>query len=286
MEELLDSQSIDGCKQVFDYLESRRERFIAPSQVRTGEAEDKAMKNKRTVILRFCNELLRRLSRAEDAVFCGRVFIFLFQSFPLGDKSSVNLRGEFHVENATAFERPTRDSMRPGDRMDVLQQTPDGATETTNEQKAAAGEKVKSVSEATKTDVSSSIGDGQDIMDTDTLYNVFWRLQQAFSNPPKLFFQENLDEFKQGLKATLDKFRHVPLVIQARTTDIKRGAKRKRDDEHDEHRDMQFDDQHNEPQNEQRDEFAATFNPKYLTSRDLFDLEVWYPHPHVRFAVD
>lgn len=75
-------------------------------------------KNKDLVILRLCNELLRRLSRAEDPVFCGRVYIFMFQSFPLGDKSSVNLRGNFHVENVTTFEdflkqsKPEEDSMQ------------------------------------------------------------------------------------------------------------------------------------------------------------------------------
>src|SRR5579859_6719550 len=93
IEELLDSQTIDGCRKVFDYLESRRERITS-----------KHFKQKQLIILRCCNELLRRLSRAEDIVFCGRVFIFLFQSFPLGDKSSVNLRGEYHVENVTIFD--------------------------------------------------------------------------------------------------------------------------------------------------------------------------------------
>ena len=32
IEELLDSQTIDGCRKVFDYLESRRERNTAVSQ--------------------------------------------------------------------------------------------------------------------------------------------------------------------------------------------------------------------------------------------------------------
>ncbi|KAL6359505.1 hypothetical protein LRP88_06926 [Fusarium phalaenopsidis] len=89
-EELLDSQTISGCRKIFDFLESRRERITA-----------KHFKQKQLIILRSCNELLRRLSRAEDTAFCGRVFIFMFQSFPLGDKSSVNLRGEYHVENVT-----------------------------------------------------------------------------------------------------------------------------------------------------------------------------------------
>jgi THO complex subunit 1 len=93
VEELLDSQTIAGCRKIFDYLESRRERITA-----------RHFSQKNLVILRSCNELLRRLSRAEDTAFCGRVFIFMFQSFPLGDRSSVNLRGEYHTENVTTFD--------------------------------------------------------------------------------------------------------------------------------------------------------------------------------------
>ena len=33
IEELLDSQSIDGCRKVFEYLESRREKLVAVSPV-------------------------------------------------------------------------------------------------------------------------------------------------------------------------------------------------------------------------------------------------------------
>ncbi|KAG7140203.1 hypothetical protein HYQ45_002905 [Verticillium longisporum] len=96
VEELLDSQTIAGCRKIFDFLESRRERITSSH-----------FKQKQLVILRTCNELLRRLSRAEDTAFCGRVFIFMFQSFPLGDRSSVNLRGEYHVENES-FSQPKK----------------------------------------------------------------------------------------------------------------------------------------------------------------------------------
>src|SRR5258707_1323014 len=101
VEELLDSQTIAGCRRIFDYLESRREKITA-----------KHFGQKNLVILRSCNELLRRLSRAEDTAFCGRVFIFMFQSFPLGDRSSVNLLGEYHVENVTSFETPEDDDSK------------------------------------------------------------------------------------------------------------------------------------------------------------------------------
>ena len=33
MEELLDSQTLDGCRTVFDYLDARRERMTAVSQI-------------------------------------------------------------------------------------------------------------------------------------------------------------------------------------------------------------------------------------------------------------
>src|SRR5271155_5726723 len=119
IEELLDSQTIDGCRKVFDYLESRRERITS-----------KHFKQKQLIILRCCNELLRRLSRAEDIVFCGRVFIFLFQSFPLGDKSSVNLRGEYHVENVTTFDhlsQKSEDAIKPME-LDVPNEPADSAS--------------------------------------------------------------------------------------------------------------------------------------------------------------
>lgn len=236
VEELLDSQSIDGCRIVFDFLESRREVLIATNS-----------KNKDLVILRSCNELLRRLSRAEDAVFCGRVYIFLFQSFPLGDKSSVNLRGEFHVENVTTFEVSAQTSEKAEDRMDVdvggeaeAVTAPDGVKEEDGIAKSEAPD--PNVKEKPQT------------LGTDTLYPIFWSLQHAFSNPVRLFSEENFNDFKKGLEATLAKFKEVPKVIQAPSPEGKRGLKRKFDDGY--------------------DEFASTFNPKYLTSRDLFKLEL------------
>lgn len=158
-------------------------------------------------ILRSCNELLRRLSRAEDAVFCGRVFFFLFQTFPLGDKSSVNLRGAFHVENDTTYDKASSES------------------------------------------------------EESAFYTTFWRLQDDFSDPTRLFAAENLAKFRQGLETTIAKFKATPVVAQTKSVaDPPKGVKRKR-----------------EEQGESRsfDQFAAIYNPKYLTSPELFSLEVW-----------
>lgn len=255
VEELLDTQTIDGCRVVFDYLDSRRERITA-----------RHFKAKNLIILRACNELLRRLSRAEDTVFCGRVFIFLFQSFPLGDRSSVNLRGEFHVENVTVFESlpPTteinlEDGMELDQKQEKAEQERDAAkSESAVEQAKAALEHPENSSKAVKFDAQDEQAQEKPT-GMDTLYPIFWSLQEDFSTPTRLFDNTNLQIFQKGLSSTLVKFREVQQDLQARGTsklhdDGKRGVKRKR--------------------NGQEDELSNSFNPKYLTSRDLFDLEV------------
>ena len=257
VEELLDTQTIDGCRIVFDYLDSRRERITA-----------KHFKAKSLIILRACNELLRRLSRAEDTVFCGRVFIFLFQSFPLGDRSSVNLRGEYHVENITAFEDlPPKAELTTEDGMEVDQAEGKVVQEqdSTNSEALSAGEQTTATSETpanpsrmVKFDAQNE-NEKEKPADMDTLYPIFWALQEDFSNPTRLFDDTNLQNFQNGLSSTLVKFKEVQQDIQARGTsklldDGKRGVKRKRSG--------------------QEDELSSSFNPKYLTSRDLFDLEV------------
>ena len=194
------------------------------------------------VILRAFNELLRRLSRAEEAVFCGRVFIFLFQSFPLGVRSSVNPKGEFHTDNITTFEESATAHAIDGSDLnnstassDAIHASPNVSSQPTDKPTAAIP--TASLSE-------------------DALYPIFWTLQNTFSNPPHLFKDNNLEEFKKGLDATLVKFREVPTAIQRGSSESRKGTKRSADEM------------------DRQDDFAATFNPKYLTSRDLFSLEV------------
>lgn len=250
IEELLDSQTTHGCRTVFDYLESRRERLAR-----------KDFHKKNLVFLRSCNELLRRLSRAEDAIFCGRVFFFLFQTFPLGDKSSVNLRGEFHVENSTKFdlgEQPNED----GEGMDVDQDsaktaasTPKPATpaaETTPQPTIKPGSRAVPIKAPRKTVE-------EEVLDNSTLYPIFWRLQQDFSDPTRLFTSDKFQSFKKGLAATLLKFKKTPTVQTRSSETSQRGTKRKLG---------------SDAASEIKDQFADNYNPKYLTSRELFDLEL------------
>jgi THO complex subunit 1 len=239
LEEMFDTMTIPQCERIFYYLESRIDRLTTGMEGGKGKA---------LVLLRFCNELLRRLSKAEDTIFCGRILIFLSKSFPIAERSAVNLRGDFNVDNVTIFDQIPE----PGaDAMEV-----DGT---------AAGKEGEGAAKS------------EPQMTTDQLYTTFWSMQHDFADPTRLFKPENLERFKKGLEATMAKFSQADsesLVStgggakgdtngSGKTAEEKKayaaatGEKRKRmeDDNGDELR-------------------GGGFNPKYLTSRELFELEV------------
>ena len=270
---MIESQTIEGCRIVFDYLESRRERLVAArlrrsSKTAVADTVQKNLKSKQLIALRTCNELLKRLSRAEDAGFCGRVFIFLFQSFPYGDKSSVNLRGEFHLDNVTVWDELDVPLSGASTAMEVDREemtlaagnaaaagstVPDAMNENRHPDQTSHDVKFESKIVRPAENPSEGIP-----LDMDTLYPVFWKLQTYFAKPTDLFQPANLHDFQVGLAATLVKFKDVQKSSESfgglKTSETARqGTKRKRGTE---------------------GVAGNSFNSKYLTSRDLFDLEV------------
>lgn len=163
--------------------------------------------------------------------------MFLFQGFPLGERSSVNPKGEFHKENITAYELVP--SSNSSDASQAANRKPD--VEMSGQSKT----------------LPSDAKEKTPLLGEDDLYPIFWKMQEAFSNPPDYFFKDKkTEEFKQGLEATLDKFRAVPKVNQAAASESRSGDKRSAEEmDHEEGA-------------------GNTFNPKYLTSRELFSLEV------------
>ena len=226
------------------------------------------LSKKDLIILRACNELLRRLSRAEDTVFCGRVFIYMFQSFPLGDKSSVNLRGEYHTENVTTFDEPVTMPEQPkSGLMDVdskMGNTDSEQMESGQPANATLETKKATFPEATQPETLVKADDRPNKTentedDPKNFYAEFWSLQRNFAMPTRLFEEENFQELKKGMSSTIRKFQTVNQGLQARNPsvavdDMKRSTKRERED--------------------YEQDLSDSFNPKYLTSRDLFDLEV------------
>lgn len=96
-------------------------------------------------------------------------------------------------------------------------------------------------------------------IDLDALYPVFWSLQAYFSSPSKMFDSERFVSFKAGLEATLSAFKNVHTDLESS------GAARSSEEARKSNKRKRIPD---------GAEIGSNFNPKYLTSRDLFDLEV------------
>lgn len=95
LEDLTEVSTLKDCKEVFGYIESKQETL--------GKAE--LFGRGKLVMLRTCNQLLRRLSKANDVVFCGRILMFLAHFFPLSERSAVNIKGVFNLSNETKYEK-------------------------------------------------------------------------------------------------------------------------------------------------------------------------------------
>ncbi|SJX64628.1 related to nuclear matrix protein p84 [Sporisorium reilianum f. sp. reilianum] len=141
IEELIEGQPISTCSRLFAYTESR----VQPLTIDLHPTRGKGL-----VLLRTCNELLRRLSKPsqQHTVFAGRILSLLAKVFPLGERSGVNLRGEFNVENKTHIEDRAQDADE---------------------------------------DAADGLDEKDEVFKVDyEFYELFWKVQRFFSNPPLL----------------------------------------------------------------------------------------------------
>jgi hypothetical protein len=112
LQDLLETQTVGSCAHIFSWIEARAGRLRAGMVPSKGKA---------LVLLRTLNDLLRRLSRAgATTALCGRILTFLSGVFPLGERSGVNLRGEYgppwegvHVRKEEDAEMPVEGESKP-----------------------------------------------------------------------------------------------------------------------------------------------------------------------------
>ncbi|KAF3784236.1 THO complex subunit 1 [Nymphaea thermarum] len=95
LEDLTEMSTMRDCKEIFGYIERKQD--VLGKQELFGRGK--------LVMLRTCNQLLRRLSKANDVVFCGRILMFLAHFFPLSERSAVNIKGVFNTSNETKYEK-------------------------------------------------------------------------------------------------------------------------------------------------------------------------------------
>ncbi|XP_069952877.1 THO complex subunit 1 isoform X2 [Cherax quadricarinatus] len=158
-----DMLTIKQCEQLFSFVESnvgvwKEDTFFTPCK---------------TMVLRMCNDLLRRLSRSQNTVFCGRILLFLARFFPFSERSGLNLVSEFNHENVTTFTN----------------------VETTDMEDDEDEEK----------------GEENRLRLGYTLYTKFWSLQDFFRNPVQCFQKAPWKMFTVYCGDVLEAFRSFKL---------------------------------------------------------------------------
>ena len=147
--DIFETLTIDRCGDLFNFVEES-------VPIWTSEAFFTPCKNH---LLRMCNDILRRLSKSQNTIFCGRIQLFLARLFPLEEKSALNLMSHFNTENVTIFKRQSRSSDNGAS---------DGGTANDN-------------METEEGELPSA-----NPVDFD-LYTKLWSLQEYFSNPAKCY---------------------------------------------------------------------------------------------------
>jgi len=92
--DLLEQQTVSQARVTWDLIELFADKIIAIFSSQLAKY----------ALLRFCNSLLRKLSKSCHTEFCGRVLLFLTALYPISEKSAVNLTGKINQNNTTTFD--------------------------------------------------------------------------------------------------------------------------------------------------------------------------------------
>lgn len=155
LEDLFDARVTSECEGLFDLVEARRAEL---------QALVLRSSNAKLVLLRTCNDLLRRLSKTKNTNFCGRILMLLAYTLPLSERSGVNVRGVHNVKPLELDELDDEQQPQAGDAAGAA------GAEKGAEPMATGGPPL-------------DLGGGCD----GELYRTFWGLQAAFQQPARLF---------------------------------------------------------------------------------------------------
>ncbi|KAL4250311.1 hypothetical protein ABKN59_003143 [Abortiporus biennis] len=237
--DLLETQTIPSCSHIFSWIEERAGRLTEGMIPQKGKA---------LVLLRTLNDLLRRLSKMGSTTrFCGRILTFLSRVFPLGERSGVNLRGEYgpawegpgvfgEYGKAEVQVQPVKEETKEEDaKMQVDEEKPEGESEKQEEEQK------------------------------DDFYNTFWSLQYPFSRPTMFAQPQTFGQFKDAVNKVLPVIKEATAkeraLMGSKTSLSSTSTKRKR-----------------EPDGITEAAGKDYFFAKYLTSPELLDLEISDTH--------
>uniref|UniRef100_A0AAR2KM22 Death domain-containing protein n=1 Tax=Pygocentrus nattereri TaxID=42514 RepID=A0AAR2KM22_PYGNA len=178
--DVLDCLPLDQCDKIFSFVEENVSTWKSNSFYSAGK----------NYLLRMCNDLLRRLSKSQNTVFCGRIQLFLARLFPLSEKSGLNLQSQFNLDNITVFNK--------------------------NEQESTLGQQSTEVKEDGMEVEEGEMGDEEapapcSIPIDYNLYRKFWTLQDYFRNPVQCYDKFSWITFVKYSDETLAVFKSYKL---------------------------------------------------------------------------
>ncbi|XP_028659489.1 THO complex subunit 1 isoform X2 [Erpetoichthys calabaricus] len=176
--DVLDCLPLDQCDKIFTFVEENVSTWKSNSFYAAGK----------NYLLRMCNDLLRRLSKSQNTVFCGRIQLFLARLFPLSEKSGLNLQSQFNLDNITVFNK--------------------------NEQDSTLGQ--KHIEEKDDNMEEGEMGDDETPTTSSipidyNLYRKFWTLQDYFRNPMQCYDKFSWMTFLKYSDETLAVFKSYKL---------------------------------------------------------------------------
>ncbi|KAM4727976.1 THO complex subunit 1 isoform 2-T2 [Anableps anableps] len=189
--DVLDCLPLDLCDKIFSFVEKNVSTWKSSSFYTAGK----------NYLLRMCNDLLRRLSKSQNTVFCGRIQLFLARLFPLSEKSGLNLQSQFNLDNITVFNKNEQES--------TLGQKTDEKEDTMEVEEGEMGEDDAPAPCSIPIDYN--------------LYRKFWTLQDYFRNPLQCYDKFSWMTFLKFSDETLAVFKSFKL-------DDMQASKRKMDD--------------------------------------------------------
>uniref|UniRef100_A0A4W6C1J3 THO complex 1 n=1 Tax=Lates calcarifer TaxID=8187 RepID=A0A4W6C1J3_LATCA len=178
--DVLDCLPLDQCDKIFSFVEENVSTWKSNSFYTAGK----------NYLLRMCNDLLRRLSKSQNTVFCGRIQLFLARLFPLSEKSGLNLQSQFNLDNITVFNK--------------------------NEQESTLGQKHTEEKEDGMEVEEGEMGEDDapapcSIPIDYNLYRKFWTLQDYFRNPVQCYDKFSWMTFLKFSDETLAVFKSYKL---------------------------------------------------------------------------
>uniref|UniRef100_A0A8R1XK83 Death domain-containing protein n=1 Tax=Onchocerca volvulus TaxID=6282 RepID=A0A8R1XK83_ONCVO len=190
----------------------------------------------KNMILRMCNDLLKRLSRTVDTSFCGRILVLLARALPLCEKSGLNLVSHFNLGNVTKYD--LADSCLAGD----VNLTEDND--------------IMEVGEISEREIPVDY----------TLYSKFWQLQSFFSSPATCFEKSKWRTFQQNTTEVLNIFSSHKLESSATFEEGSKRERLKQENSNDETTAI--------PSTSKADGEEDIYFAKYLTSQKLLQLQL------------